>query len=453
MKIVILGAGAVGSHLAKMLRSEGNDITIIDNDAERLTQISSAMDIRAVKGNPSSTKLLTSAGVDKADLFIAVYPSTLQETNIVSALIAKRLGASKVLARVNDQEYLSTDNKLIFNELGIELLFYPERIAADEIIAQLKRSSSSETMDFAHGQLQMSLFKLNEDSPLLDLKLSEFVQQLSPRELEQFRIIAVTRGNNTIIPGPDTIFQYNDLVFTFSRQDGVDLLVKFFGQSTLKVEKVMIVGGSEIAAMLAADLYSHGIGVKLIEIQHEKSMLLSEILDDNIDVVNGDGRNSDLLFEEGINSCDAFVALTGSDETNILSCVVAKKMGVPRTVAEVENMEYLRLAEEMGVDSVINKKLITASNIYRFTLGSKARFVKYMRGTNAEVIEYTATENSQITRKELKDVNFPSGAIVGGVIRGEEAFIAIGSTRIQPGDRVAVFALPDSVKTIDKLFR
>ena len=453
MKIVILGAGAVGSHLAKMLRSEGNDITIIDNDAERLTQISSAMDIRAVKGNPSSTKLLTSAGVDKADLFIAVYPSTLQETNIVSALIAKRLGASKVLARVNDQEYLSTDNKLIFNELGIELLFYPERIAADEIIAQLKRSSSSETMDFAHGQLQMSLFKLNEDSPLLDLKLSEFVQQLSPRELEQFRIIAVTRGKNTIIPGPDTIFQYNDLVFTFSRQDGVDLLVKFFGQSTLKVEKVMIVGGSEIAAMLAADLYSHGIGVKLIEIQHEKSMLLSEILDDNIDVVNGDGRNSDLLFEEGINSCDAFVALTGSDETNILSCVVAKKMGVPRTVAEVENMEYLRLAEEMGVDSVINKKLITASNIYRFTLGSKARFVKYMRGTNAEVIEYTATENSQITRKELKDVNFPSGAIVGGVIRGEEAFIAIGSTRIQPGDRVAVFALPDSVKAIDKLFR
>ena len=453
MRIVILGAGAVGSHLAKMLRGEGNDITIIDNDEGRLERLGGALDIRTVKGNPSSTRVLTAAGVEKSDLFIAVFPSTLQETNIVAALLAKRMGASKVIARVNDQEYLSMDNRLLFNELGIELLFYPERIAADEILAQLKRASTSETMDFAHGQLQISLFKLDADSPLLDWKLSEFVQQLSPDEQKEFRIIAISRGKNTIIPGPDTVFQYNDLVFTFSRHEAVDLLVRYFGQSTLKVEKVMIVGGNEIARMLAADLYSQGITVKLIEINHEKSIKLSEELDDNIDVVNGDGRNSDLLFEEGITGFDAFVALTGSDETNVLSCVMAKKLGVPRTVAEVENVEYLRLAEEMGVDSVINKKLITASNIYRFTLGSKARFVKYMRGTNAEIIEYTAAESSSVTKKAIKDISFPEGAIVGGVIRGDEAFIASGDTMIHPGDRVAVFALPDSIKATDKLFR
>jgi trk system potassium uptake protein TrkA len=436
-----------------MLREEGNDITVIDNNTERLQRLSGGLDVRTVEGSPSSTKVLSAAGVRRADLFIAVYPSSMQETNIVGALLAKHMGAAKVIARVNDQEYLSEENKRLFGELGIELLFYPERLAADEILAQLKRASTSETMDFAHGQLQISLFKLDEESPLLDLKLSEFIQQLTPEEQKLFRLIAIARGKNTIIPGPDTVFQYSDLVFTFSRREAVNLLVKFFGQSTLRVEKVMIVGGNEIADMLATDLYEKGITVKLIEIDHDRSMRLAEKLDDNIDVVNGDGRNSDLLYEEGITEFDAFVALTGSDETNVLSCVMAKKLGVPRTVAEVENVEYLRLAEEMGVDSVINKKLITASNIYRFTLGDKARFVKYMRGTNAEVIEYTAAQGSPVTKKALKDIAFPAGAIIGGVIRGEDAFIAVGETQIQPEDRVAVFALPDSAKALDKLFR
>lgn len=443
----------MGSHLAKMLRSEGNDITIIDDNESRLSKLTSAIDIRAVQGSPSSTAILSRAGVGKCDLFIAVYPSSQQETNIVGALLAKRLGAAKVLARVNDEEYLSPDNLLMFNELGIELLFYPERIAADEIVAQLKRSSSSETMAFGHGQLQISLFKLDENSPLLDLRLSEFVQKLSPEEMEQFRIIAVVRGNNTIIPGPETVFQYDDMVYTFSRQEGVSLMVKYFGQSTIQVEKVMIVGGNEVAEMLAAALIANGIAVKLIEMDHDRCIKLTEKLDDEIEIVNGDGRNSDLLFEEGINECDAFVALTGSDETNVLTCVVAKKMGVPRTVAEVENTEYIRLAEEMGVDSVINKKLITADKIYRFTLGERARFVKYMRGTNAEVIEYTAVQGSAITKKPLKDISFPEGAIIGGIIREDEAFIAVGQTQIQAGDKVAVFALPDSFRALDKLFR
>ena len=453
MRIVILGAGKVGSHLAKMLRGEGNDITIIDDNEARLSKLGSALDIRTIQGNPSSTKILNKAGVAKCDLFIAVYPSTLQETNIVGALLAKHLGAPKVLARVNDEEYLSEDNLLMFNQLGIELLFYPERIAANEIVAQLKRSTTSETMDFGKGQLQVSLFKLDENSPLLDLKLSEFASKLNKEEAELFRIIAIARGNNTIIPGPDTVFQYDDMVYTFSRKEGVDLMVKYFGQSTVQVQKVMIVGGNEVAGMLASALNSKGIDVKLIEIDHNRCLQLTEDLDDDIEIVNGDGRNSDLLFEEGINECDAFVALTGSDETNVLTCVVAKKMGVPRTVAEVENTEYIRLAEEMGVSSVINKKLITADKIYRFTLGGKARFVKYMRGTNAEVIEYTATPSSSIIKKPLKDISFPNGAIIGGIIREDDAFIAVGDTQIQAGDRVAVFALPDSIRSIDKLVR
>ena len=453
MRIIIQGAGAVGSHLAKMLRGENNEVVVIDDDLRRLEKLAAETDVRAVKGNPSSTKVLADAGVNGADLYIAVYPSSMQEMNIVGALLARRMGAAKVIARVNDEEYLSEENQRLFRELGIELLFYPERIAAEEIVSLLERKSRSESMDFAKGQLQVSVFKLDAQSPLLDMTLLEFVQQLSEEQRRQFRIIAISRGNRTIIPKPDTVFQFNDVLYTFSHREGVELLVKYFGQSTLEVRKVMIIGGNAIASMLAADLHDRKIEVKLVEIDHDKAIRLNDIVDDDIQVVNGDGRDSDFLFDEGISDCDAFVALTGSDESNILSCVIARKLGVPRTVAEVENTEYLRLAEELGVDSVINKKVITAGNLFRFTLGGRAHMIKNIRGTDAELIEYTASAGSAIVRKPLKDLKFPEGAIIGGVIRGDRAFIAVGDTQIAPDDRVAIFAMPRTVKEVDKFFK
>ena len=453
MRIIIQGAGRVGSHLAKMLRGAGHEIAVIDDDEKRLNRLSSEVDIRAINGNPSSARVLVDARVPGSDLYIAVYPSTMQEMNIVGGLLAKHLGAAKVIARVNDEEYLSEENLHFFNELGIELLFYPERVAAEEIVAQLKRASSSESMDFAKGQLQVSVFKLNEESPLLDLSLMEFVRQFTKEQLEQFRIIAVSRGDRTIIPKPDTVFMYNDIIFTFSKKEGIDLLTKYFGRSNLEVRNVMIIGGNEVAEMLAASLHKLKIGVKLAEIDHERAIKLNDVLDDEIQVVNGDGRDSDFLYDEGITTYDAFVALTGRDESNILSCVIAKKFGVQRTVAEVENTEYVRLAEEMGIDCVINKKLLTAANIYRLTLEGEAKIVKNIRGTDAEVIEYTATTRSLITQKPIKDLKFPEGAIIGGVIRGEDAFIAVGDTQIMPGDRVDVFAVPESIKAVDKFFK
>lgn len=453
MKIVIEGAGEVGSHLAKMLRAEGNEITVIDDDITRLNSLALVSDVRVVEGNASSVRVLKEAGVAKADLFIAVYPFAPQEVNIVGALIAKQLGAAKVVARINDEDYLSPENKLLFKEMGIELMFCPEKIAADEIISQLKHTSSSETMDFAHGKLQVAVFKLDENSPLLDLKLIEFTRRLTEEESREFRIIAVFRGEDTIIPRFDTVFQYNDLVFTIARREGIELLSRYFGKSPLTVRKVMIVGGTPVAEMVARSLSGQGIGVKIIDKDKQRCIQLSEKLPDDVLVINGDGRNSDFLLEESIRDYDAFLALTGRDETNVISCVVAKKLGVPRTVAEVENIEYIRLAEEMGVDSVINKKLITAGRIFKFTLSGKARFVKYMSGTNAEVIEYTVAPGSAITKGALKDIDFPKSAIIGGVIRGSESFIAVGDTVIEPYDRVAVFALPQSLKEIDRFFK
>ncbi|MBO4566074.1 MAG: Trk system potassium transporter TrkA [Bacteroidales bacterium] len=453
MKIVIAGAGEIGSHLAKMLRAEANDVAVIDSDSRRLSALGTYADVGICKGSPTSVYALREAGAGKADLFIAVFPFTTQEVNIVSALLAKQLGAKKVIARINDEDYLTAENRLLFKELGIELMFYPEKSAADEIVNSLKHVSSSDSMDFAHGKLQISVFKIDEESPMVDLRLEEFIRMMSPEETSLFRIIAISRENVTIIPKFDTKFQFGDLVFTVSKREGMKSIIKYFGKAEKAIGRVMILGGMPIGEMVARTLASQMSMVKIIEKDKERCADLSERLPDNVMVINGDGSNSDFLFEEGIRDYDAFIALTDSDESNVLSCVVAKKFGVSRTVAEVENIEYIRLAEEMGVDTVINKKLITAGRIFKFTLSGKARFVKYMTGSDAEIIEYTVAPGSAITKAPLKDLNFPRNAIIAGVVRGSDSFIAVGDTRIEDYDRVAIFALSQSIKDIDKFFK
>ena len=452
MKIIIAGAGEVGSHLAKMLSNESNEITVIDADSERLEALSSSADIITVEGNPSSIHVLSEAGAASADLFIAVNPSESQDVNIVSAMLAKKLGSKKATARINNEEYLSYENKYLFTEMGIDLMFYPEKIAAGEIMDLLKRTASSDSLEFARGKLHMAVFKLEEDSPLIGMNMVEF-SQLAQKEGFQFRVVAISRKNDTIIPKFDTKFKYHDLVFIISKREGMDMLLKYVGKHNIEVDSVMILGGSPTGEMLAKQLSKQIDSIKLIEKNKEKCLDLSEKLPDNVTVVNGDGRNSDMLLEESIREYDAFVAVTNSTETNILACVAAKGFGVQRTIAEVENLEYIKLAESMGVDAVINKKLITASRIFKFTLSSKVRFIKYMSGTNAEVLEYIVAPDTKITKTVLKDMNFPKNAIIGGVIRGNESYIAVGDTKIEPYDRVAVFALPEAVKEVDKFFK
>ncbi len=452
MRIVIGGAGQVGSHLAKMLSREANEISVIDSDAGMLSQLASTADVVTVQGLPSSIKVMKEAGVPDADLFIAVNPFVAQDVNIMSALLAKKLGAKKVTARIVDEEYLSPENKLIFKEMGLDLMFFPEKIAAEEIADQIKRSASTDSMDFAHGKLQMSVFKIEESSSMLDMKLGEFVAQTSEEGL-QFRVIAIARGDETIIPKVDTSFQYHDLVFTISKREGLPLLMKYFGKNNIEVDRIMVVGGSEIAEQLAKTLCHQVSEIKIIEKDKERCLELIEMLPSNVIVVNGDGRNSDLLIEENIKSYDAFASLCGSDETNVLACVTAKKFGIERVVAQVENVEYISIAEELGIDTVINKKLITAAKMLKLTLSGKARTVKYMSGTKAEVLEYTVAPGSAITKGPLKNIGFPRNAIVGGVIRGSEGYIAVGDTTIEAYDRVAVFALPEAVKEVDRFFK
>lgn len=452
MKIIIAGAGEVGSHLAKMLSSEANDITVIDSEQERLEALSANTDVITVEGNPSSIEILKQAGCEDADLFIAVSPSDSQDVNIVSALLAKRLGSKKVTARIDNEEYLSFENKFMFTEMGIDLMFYPEKIAAGEIHDLLQRTASTDSLDFARGKLQMAVFKLEEDSPIIDSRIIDFSGIATSDELK-FRVVAISRNNGTIIPKFDTKFKYHDLVFIISKREGIASLMKYIGKSHIEVRTLMILGGGPIGEMVAKQMSKELDSIKIIELNKEKCLELSEKLGGNVIVVNGDGRNSDLLMEESIKEYDAFVAVTSSTETNILACVAAKRLGVSRTIAEVENIEYIRLAESMGVDAVINKKLITAGRIFKFTLSNKVRFIKYMSGTNAEVIEFIVAPNSKITKGKLKDIGFPQNAVIGGVIRGNESFIAVGDSEIKAYDRVAVFALPSAVKEVDRFFR
>ncbi len=447
MKIIVAGAGEIGSHLAKMLSMEYHDITVISPNEESLERISGESDIITVEGISSSIDTLVKAGVRNADLFIAVNPDSEQDINIVSSVLAKKLGAKKVTARINNEEYQKNENRILFTDLGIDSLFYPEKIAATEIVNLLKQNTASEFMNYSHGKLQLIVYKLEECSPMVDSTVGE----LRERTQNLFRSVAISRNNNTIIPKSATRFKVGDVVYLVSKKEGMEHALSLSGKSKVSVRNLMILGGGRIGEMVSKSMERQTDNIKLIEINPEKCVHLSEVLDKTL-VINGDGRNSDLLMEEGIRDMEAFVAVTSSSETNILSCVIAKRMGVPKVIAEVENFEYIKLAEEMGVDSVINKKLITAGKIFRFTLSNKVRSIKVLNGTDAVVLEFIVNTNSKITTGKLKDLHFPEDAIIGGYVRGNESFIADSESTIRPYDQVVVFANPDAVDKVDKFF-
>lgn len=448
MKIIIAGAGEVGTHLAKMLSTDYHELTIIDNDEARLAAVSEVTDAVTIEGSPTSIEILRQAGVDKADLFIAVVPAKEQDANLVSSMLAKQMGAKTVTARINNEEYLNHENKLFFTDLGIDLLFYPERNAANEIINLLKESRTSEIMDFAHGKLQLVVFKLSEGAPLIDKCPKDFNY---PAGDLSFRAIAISRDGTTIIPHGETRFHQNDMVYVIAKKEGIDECMKYSGKGEISIKRLLILGGGRIGEMVAQKMENICDYVKIIEMKPERCKYLSEKLTKTT-VVNGDGRNSELLQEEDAEGFDAYVAVSSNSEINILSCVETKHIGVTKTIAEVEDIEYIKLAESMGVDAVINKKLITASRIYRFTLNNKVRSVKYLTGTDAEMLEFVVNPNSPITKDKLKNLDFPDDAIIGGVIRGNESFIAVGETEFKPYDRVAVFALPEALKKLDRYF-
>lgn len=445
MKIVIVGAGEVGSHLARMLSGTGHDITVVDSDAKQLEGISEVSDVVTIEGDPTTFATLKRASVRKADLLIAVHQQ--ENINILSAMLGKQLGAKKVISRIDNNEYLEPGNKEMFVGMGIDYLFYPEKTAAQEVINLIRHTSTTEYVDFSGGRMSLVVFRLASNSPLVGKTMLQIAPD--PSAL-YYRIVAIAREDETIIPHGDDRALEGDTLYVVTSHDYVGHVQELSGQASVEIKNMMIIGGSRIGVQIATALQEH-IDIKLVEYNPEEAYRLAELLDKTL-IINADGRNTDAMMEEGINKMDAFVAVTNRSETNILTAMLAKKLGAKKVIAEVENLNYITLAESIGIDTVINKKQLTASNIFRFTMNTDVQAVKCLTGTDAEVLEFIVKPGSPATRTTIRHLGFPATATIGGIVRNERVHMAVGETRIVAYDRVVVFAKPEARSLVGKFF-
>ena len=444
MKIVIAGAGNVGIHLAKLLAGENQDIVLIDESEEKLNRLDSSFDLMTIQESPVSLHGLKEAGAGSADLFVAV--TTDESRNIISAQLAHYLGAKKTVARINNYEYLQPKNMEYFNGIGVDSLIYPELLAAKDIVDGMKLSWIRQWWEFAGGALVMMGIKLRDNAQILNKPLAELGKELP------YHIVAILREGVTIIPSGSDTMQAGDLVYFMTMKKHIPHIRKIAGKEELPdVRDVIIMGGSRIAVR-TAQLMPDYMNLKIIESDLDRCNSLTELVDDKVMIINGDGRDPSLLMSEGIEHTEAFVALTDNSETNILACLAAKRFGVTKTIAEVENIDYINMAEKLDIGTVINKKKIAASHIYQMMLDADVTNVKCLTFANADVAEFNVMEGAKITRDPVKDISLPRGVTIGGLIRNKEALIVTGNTQILPGDHVVVFCLEGMIKTIEKYF-
>ncbi|MEN8223738.1 MAG: Trk system potassium transporter TrkA [Bacteroidota bacterium] len=446
MNIIIAGDGEVGLHLAQELSFENQNITIVDPHEDLLKMVESHNDVMAITGDSTSVEVLRNANVKKADLLISVLHD--ERTNILTAALGKQLGAKKTIARINNLEYLRPENEERFKNMGIDAMVCPEDIVATEIATLLSQSAATEVFDFSEGKLYLFLIKLEENAPVLNKSLNDVVAMYPHLD---FRAVAIHRSSKTIIPKGDDMFMNQDLSYVITKPGGIDDLLKLGGKQKFDIKNVMIVGGGRVGRTTARKL-EHSLHVKLLEVDKEKSLSLANSLERTL-VINGDARDIHLMEDEDIQGMDAFIAVTDSSETNILACLHARKFGVKRTIALVENIDYIDISQNIGIDTIINKKLSTASYIVRFTMDAEVTSIKCLSGINAEVMELVAYPHSTVTKKLIRNLNMPKGAIIGGIIRGDDSFIAVGDFQIEEGDKVVVFCMPEAIHKVDKLFK
>lgn len=445
MKIIIVGAGAVGTHLAKLLAGEKQDIILMDEDEEKLSTLSSNFDLMTINGSPVSIAELKEVGTAEADLFIAVTPD--ESRNMTACMIAHNLGAKKTVARIDNYEYLLPKHKEFFQQLGVDSLIYPEMLAAKEIVASMRMSWIRQWWEFCGGALILIGVKMRTTAEILDVPLYELGGTNIP-----YHVVAIKRGVETIIPRGDDCIKEGDIVYFTTTKKYIPYIRKITGKEGYSdVRNVMIMGGSRIAARTAQYVPDY-MRVKIIENDINRCNRLIEVLDDDVMIINGDGRDMDLLLDEGLKTTEAFVALTGNSETNILACLAAKRAGVEKTVAEVENIDYIGMAESLDIGSVINKKMIAASHIYQMMLDADVSNVKCLTFANADVAEFTVKPGSKITKVPVKSLGLPKGTTIGGLIRQGEGIVVTGDTLIQADDHVVVFCLDMMIKKIEKFF-
>ena len=443
MKIIIAGAGEVGTHLAKLLARENFDTILLDEDPAKLKDLEASYDLMTYTGSPTSIGALKEAGVASADLFIGVTPS--ESVNMTACMLATNLGAKKTLARIDNYEYLQPKNKEFFEKLGVDYLIYPEMLAAREIVESLKTSWLRQNLSFCDNALILLGIKVRENSRIVNHKFSTgFFDH------NKYRIVAIKRQNRTIIPLGSDMVLANDIVYFITTPEYLNLVKEEAGKDDYPIKNIMVMGGSRIAQKTIQNLSSN-INIKILERDKEKSYDLAEKLD-NAMIINCDGRNIELLKEEGIEEMDAFVAVTANSEANILACLTAKRLGVKKSVAEVENNDYIMLAESMDIGTVINKKMIAASYIYQLTLDADVLNVRSLSSADAEVVEFVAKPGSKITRSKIMDLRLPDQVNIGGFVRNGVGNIVNGNTIIMPNDHVIVFCVSTAIRKMERFF-
>lgn len=445
MDIVIAGDGEVGSHLAQLLSDENHNITVVDPHTKMLEMIGSHTDVLTIEGDSTSIEVLEKAKINKADLLIAVLHD--EKINLVTCILGKKLGAKQTIARITNTEFLEPKHENLFKSLGVDQMVCPERIAADEIVDLLRQTAATEIFDFSDGKLQLFLIKLEKYAWVVNKTLNQVAQEFPKLN---FRAVSIHRNGQTIIPNGDTYFRENDLAYVITKPEGIDMLLQLGGKHPFKIKDILIIGGGRIGRKTAHRLQDE-LHIKLMEKDSARAEQLTAELDDTL-IINGDARDINHLEDEGIRDMDALIALTNSSETNILTCLHARKLGVKRTIALVENIEYIDIAQNIGIDTIINKKLITASYINRHTMKANVTNVKCLSGINADAIELIAMPGSPVTKKLIRKLKMPEGAIIGGIVRGDESFIAIGDFQIKENDKVVVFSLPYALHKVNQLF-
>ena len=447
MKIIIVGAYAIGTHLAKLLSRNNHDTVLIDSDEERLSSISSDYDLMTIQASASRIRTLKEAGVSGADLFIAVTPD--ENLNMNSCMLAKAMGAKRTVAKVDNYEYTDPKLNAVFEKVGITKLIYPENLAARDISSGLKMSWVRQRWDVHEGALIMLGIKLRDTCEILNEPLKDLCKPESP-----YHIVAVKRNGETIIPRGDDVLKLNDLAYFMTTRTYIPYIRKIVGKEHyVDVKNVMIMGGGA-TAIRATSMIPEYMNVKIIEEDEARCERINELIDtDRVMVIHGDGRDLSLLSEEGIKNTQAFVALTGNAETNILACLTAKRLGVRKTVAMVENFDYVDMAESLDIGTIINKKALAASYIYQLMLDADVNNIRFLMSANADVAEFTAQPGSKVTRKRVFELGLPKGATIGGLVRNGEGLLVSGGTQIEAGDSVVVFCHDINMSKIEKFFK
>lgn len=460
MKIVIAGAGAVGTHLARMLSNDNQDVTLIDADETRLTRLGNELDIMTLTRQPASISGLKEAEVHKADLFIAVTPN--ESENLTCAMLAKQLGARNTVARVDNYEYMKPENLELFKKMGIESLIYPELLAAEDIAASSRYSWVRQMWEFNGGDLLMLSVKMHDANPIYEKEISNKDNQLVGYTLKDigrqhghnFHVVAIKRNGETISPNGDEKILPRDLVFFMTTKDKLDEIRHLTGKDDYpSVNNSLIIGGGKLSVRASWKLNEIHNNVKIIEPDRQRTEELQALVSPDTMILEGEGYDVDLLNDEGYNTMEAIIALTDNDQANILACVAARRRGIRKTIAQVENLDYFDMADDLDIGTVINKKMIAASHIYRMLLKGDVNNVKMLTIGNADVAEFVVKPHSKMTKKIIMEQNLPRGVNIGGMSRDGKSMLVGGRTQLQAGDKVVVFCTGNTLRKLDKFFK